>query len=84
MKTSQVLIGLAAAAVAGAAIGMLLAPEKGTDLQKKLRDEANKWVDEVKKLLNASRELKRNAEEEIEEIKSNLKPIEDYPAGSPN
>lgn len=77
MKTSKVLIGLAAAAVAGAAIGMLLAPEKGTDLQKKLRDEANKWVDEVKKLLNASRELKRNAEEEFEEIKSNLKPIEE-------
>lgn len=77
MKTSSVIIGFAAAALTGAAIGMLLAPEKGTDLQKKLRGEANKWIDEVKKLLNASRELRVNAEEEIEEIKSNLKPIED-------
>jgi gas vesicle protein len=77
MKTTNVMIALAAAAVAGAAIGMLLAPEKGTDLQKKLRGEADKWIDEVKKFLNTSRELKRNAEEEFEEIKSNLKPIED-------
>lgn len=81
MKTSKVLVGLAAAAVAGAAIGMLMAPEKGSDLQKKLKDEANKWIDEVRKLLNASREagreLQTTAEEEFEEIKSNLKPIED-------
>lgn len=77
MKTTKIIVGLAAAAVAGAAIGMLLAPEKGTDLQKKLRDEANKWIDEARKLLNSTRKLKLNAEEEIEEIRSNLKPIED-------
>jgi len=77
MKTTNVIMALAAAAVAGAAIGMLLAPEKGTDLQRKLKDEANRWIDEVKKLVNTGREIKRNAEDEMEEIKSNLKPIED-------
>jgi gas vesicle protein len=84
MKTSKVIVGLAAAAVAGAAIGMLLAPEKGSDLQKRIKEEANRWIDEVKKLLNqgldASRELRskvQDAEDEVEAIKSNLRPIED-------
>ncbi|HZY81992.1 MAG TPA: YtxH domain-containing protein [Cyclobacteriaceae bacterium] len=76
MKTTNVIMALAAAAVAGAAIGMLLAPEKGTDLQKKLKDEANRWIDEVKKLVNTGRELKANVEDEMDEIKSNLNPIE--------
>lgn len=41
MKTSaKFIIGLTIAAAAGAAIGMLLAPEKGKDLQKKLKEEA--------------------------------------------
>jgi len=83
MKTTNVILGFAAAALAGAAIGMLLAPEKGSDLQKKIKDEANLWLDEVKKLLNTGRELaidtRDDAEEEVEKIKSNLKPIiEDY------
>jgi gas vesicle protein len=79
MKTTNVILGLAAAAVAGAAIGMLLAPEKGSELQKKIKDEARAWMDEVKKLLNNGRDLARatrdDAEEEVEKIKSNLKPI---------
>lgn len=83
MKTTNVILGFAAAALAGAAIGMLLAPEKGSDLQKRIKDEANQLMDEVKKLLSTGRDLARNtrdnAEEEVGKIKSNLKPIvEDY------
>jgi gas vesicle protein len=81
MKTANVILGLAAAAAVGAAIGMLIAPEKGSDLQRKMKDEANKWIDEVKKFVNNSRDLARNTEadmdEELQNIKSNLKPIED-------
>jgi len=81
MKTANVIIGFAAAALAGAAIGMLLAPEKGSDLQRKIKDEANKWIDEVKKLVSNGQVLVRetadDADEELEKIKSNLKPIED-------
>lgn len=79
MKTTSLILGVAAAAVAGVAIGMLIAPEKGSDLQKKVRDNANKWMDEVTKFLNNSRALvedtKEDAEEEVAAIKSNLKPI---------
>jgi gas vesicle protein len=79
MKTTNVIVGMAAVALAGVAIGMLLAPEKGSDLQKRIKDEANKWIDEVKRLVNDSKGLARGtrdaAEDEIENIKSNLKPI---------
>lgn len=77
MKTTNVVLGLAAAALAGAAIGMLIAPEKGSALQKRLKDEANKWIDEVKKLANMSEETIDEADTELRKIKSNLKPIED-------
>jgi gas vesicle protein len=81
MKTTNVILGMAAAALAGAAIGMLLAPEKGSALQKRLKDEANKWIDEVKKLVSDGRSLASEtadeADEELSKIKSNLKPIED-------
>ena len=81
MKTTNVILGLAAAAVVGAAIGMLLAPEKGSALQRRIKEEANKWIDEVKKLVSNGQELamdtRGEAEQEMEKIKSNLKPIED-------
>ncbi len=81
MKTTNVILGLAAAALAGAAIGMLLAPEKGSDLQRRLKDEANKWIDEVKKLVSNGKaltdEAAEAADQELSRIKSNLKPIED-------
>jgi gas vesicle protein len=75
MKTTNVVLGMAAAAMVGAAIGMLLAPEKGSALQKKIKDEANKWIDEVKKLVSSAQETRDVAEDEIEKVKSNLKPI---------
>lgn len=79
MKTTNVILGLAAAALAGAAIGMLIAPEKGSALQKRLKDEANKWIDEVRKLLGEERRFLKEeadvADEELSKIKSNLKPI---------
>ena len=81
MKTTNVIIGMAAAALAGAAIGMLLAPEKGSDLQRRIKDEASKWIDEVKKLVSNGQilvnETAEQADEELSRIKSNLKPIED-------
>ena len=77
MKTTNVILGMAAAAMVGAAIGMLLAPEKGSALQKKIKDEANKWIDEVKKLVTSAEDTRDVAEDEIEKVKSNLRPIED-------
>jgi len=75
MRTTNAIIGMAASAMVGAAIGMLLAPEKGSDLQKKVKDEANKWIDEVKRLVSTAKDTTDAAGEEVQRIKSNLKPI---------
>jgi gas vesicle protein len=74
--TTQVILGFAAAAVAGAAIGMLMAPEKGTDLQAKIKDGAKDWLDQFSSLLNTGRdvaaEVKAKTQQGVENIKAEL------------
>jgi len=55
--TTKVIIGITLAAGAGAVAGMLMAPEKGSDLQKKLRENAKGWLTEFMALLNSAKEL---------------------------
>jgi gas vesicle protein len=42
--TTKVILGIVGAAAAGAVIGMLLAPDKGSELRKKVKDTANDWA----------------------------------------
>ncbi len=55
-STSKILITAIGAAAAGAVIGMLLAPEKGSDLRQKIQSTANNWADQLVDLFNSSRE----------------------------
>lgn len=78
MKTStKFIIGLTVAAAAGAAIGMLLAPEKGSDLQKKLKEEAEDWLSQFSSILqtgkNAISEVKDTAADEIDRMGAEIK-----------
>lgn len=81
MNTTKVILGMAAAAAVGAAIGMLLAPEKGVDLQKRIKDGAQQWLNEVSNLVTTGRELAQDvrseSERQIGEMKSNLSRIDD-------
>lgn len=43
-STSKVILGIIGAAAAGAVIGLLLAPEKGSDIRQKVKDAANDWA----------------------------------------
>jgi gas vesicle protein len=74
--TTKVILGVTVAAVAGAAIGMLLAPEKGTDLQKRIKDGATNWLKEFSSLLNMGKEVatevKEKAESSFKELSSEL------------
>ena len=41
---SKIILGLVGAAAAGVLVGLLLAPEKGEDLRKKVKDTAGDWA----------------------------------------
>jgi gas vesicle protein len=43
-SSTKVILGIVGAAAAGAVIGMLLAPEKGSDIRQKVKDAANDWA----------------------------------------
>ncbi len=48
MTTStKVILGLIGAAAAGAIIGMLVAPEKGSDMRQKVKDTASDWANQL-------------------------------------
>lgn len=74
--TTKVILGISIAAAAGAAIGMLLAPEKGVDLQKKIKEGANDLLSNFSNLINTGKELasefKSTAQRNVTELSSEL------------
>lgn len=85
--TTKVIVGVLGAAAAGVIVGMLIAPEKGSDLRKSLKksaddlaDEMTNWVGKGKSFLaemkhhaeTGSEELQAQAEESLTGIKENL------------
>jgi gas vesicle protein len=67
---SNVVVGIALAAAAGAAIGFLFAPEKGADLRKKVKQNANSWADD---LLAAINKGKDNAQQFADDAQNKAK-----------
>ena len=45
--TTKVILGLIGAAAVGAAVGLLLAPDKGSEIRKNIKDTAGKWTDRL-------------------------------------
>ncbi|HWJ90145.1 MAG TPA: YtxH domain-containing protein [Flavisolibacter sp.] len=60
---TKVVLGLVGAAAAGVIVGLLLAPEKGSDLRKKVKDTAGDWASHLTDLF-------ANAKGEIDNLKS--------------
>lgn len=59
-STGKVLLAIVGAAAAGAIIGMLVAPEKGSDLRKKITDTTGDWASQLNQLLATGREQLQN------------------------
>jgi gas vesicle protein len=58
---SKIILGLVGAAAAGVVVGLLLAPEKGTELRSKISQKAGGWADHLTDLF-------ANAKGEIENL----------------
>ncbi|WP_207512472.1 YtxH domain-containing protein [Longitalea luteola] len=67
--TTKVILGLVGAAAVGAAVGMLLAPEKGSDLRRNIKDQAGKWGDQ---LTDMWKNGKRTAEKASSRIQTEM------------
>lgn len=85
MKTSNVVLGLLGAAAAGAALGILLAPDKGSETRKKIATKGNDLKNNFKSSLEslagkASEKVSKlsgQAEDVIDDAKSTLNNIKD-------
>ena len=60
---SKVVLGLVGAAAAGVIVGLLLAPDKGTEVRKKISQTAGDWA-------NHLADLFANAKDEIANLKN--------------
>jgi gas vesicle protein len=71
--TTKVILGLIGAAAVGAAVGLLLAPEKGSDLRKNLKDTAGKWSDKLSDLIHTGKnEIKNEVRRTSNRVQSEM------------
>ncbi len=61
-KNTKIALGLIAAATAGVAIGLLLAPEKGKDLRKKIKDSTDNLTDDILSAIKTGKEKLMNVQ----------------------
>lgn len=73
-SNSKIVLGIVTAAAAGAVIGLLFAPEKGTEIRDKMRETANGFASDLLDALQRGRQqytdIKDNVEDKAKELKS--------------
>jgi gas vesicle protein len=70
-SSTKIILGMLAAAAAGAAIGVLIAPDKGSELRRKIKTGIDEVMEDVAELLAIGKEEIKNmyasAEEAMQE-----------------
>ena len=64
--TTKVILGLIGAAAVGAAVGLLFAPSKGSELRQNIRDKANEFADNLGNMFS-------KAKDEVDGMKDDVK-----------
>jgi gas vesicle protein len=64
-STGKILTALAAGVAVGALLGVLFAPDKGTETRKKINDQGKKLADDLKEKLNKGKNDLNDLKEEI-------------------
>jgi hypothetical protein len=59
-SNTKIILGMLAAAAAGAAVGILLAPEKGSELRRKIKTGIDEVMEDVAELLAIGKEEMKN------------------------
>jgi gas vesicle protein len=67
-KNTTFLIGLAAAAAAGAVLGLLMAPKKGADLRQDISDKVDDLSDRVKQLTHRAKRRMDHLQDELQDM----------------
>lgn len=70
MKAGKILLGILSGAAAGAAVGMLFAPKKGTETRKRIADRSNEYMYETKSKFN---DLADNLSHKYDTVKSKVR-----------
>ena len=84
---TKVFLGILGAAAAGVVIGMLIAPEKGSEMRARIKKSAGYWVDNLSNLfvkgreeleefsdtaMEKGRQMKSAAEEKVNRMKESI------------
>ncbi|MDR7211951.1 YtxH domain-containing protein [Flavobacterium piscis] len=78
MKTSNTILGILGAAAAGAFIGVLFAPDKGSNTRKKIKDKSKDYSDNLKEKVDGIiSTLSTNGKDIIEEGKAKFNQVKD-------
>jgi gas vesicle protein len=64
---NKILLGILGAAAAGVVVGLLIAPEKGKDMRKKIRQTAGDWADNLSHLWAKTKKHTNEMEEELKD-----------------
>lgn len=72
-NNSKAVLGIVTAAAAGAVIGLLFAPEKGTELREKVRDTANGLASDFLDVIQRGRQQYAEVEEQVQDKAKDLK-----------
>ncbi|HAF27873.1 MAG TPA: gas vesicle protein [Bacteroidales bacterium] len=77
MSSGKVLLGLLAGVATGALLGVLFAPEKGTEVRKKISKKGEDYADSLKKyfseFIDSISEKYEQVEEKVSDFTENMK-----------
>ena len=64
-STSKLLLGILGAAAAGVVIGLLIAPEKGSEMRQRVKKTAGEWAENLTNVFNHGKEAASEAADDL-------------------
>ncbi|MFM9911671.1 MAG: YtxH domain-containing protein [Chitinophagaceae bacterium] len=71
-KSGKILAALVAGIAAGAVLGVLFAPDKGSETRKKINDQGKKLADGLKDTIETAKERFNNGKEKLKDLKEDF------------